>query len=87
MTPFQRHEHEYHEIFNKGSTTETKITRSGQSLAFLKTLMKDVEVSDSKYEKMEIVRDRVRSYVNPEIRIRKAIGPQKALFDRQKDTF
>ena len=42
LTPFQRHEQEFHEVFHKGSTTETKLTRSGQSLAFLKTLMKDV---------------------------------------------
>lgn len=87
LTPFQRHEQEYREMFNKGSTTETKITRSGESMSFLKTLMKDVERTDSRYEKMELVRDRVRSFINPEIKARKPIAHQRMLFDtKQKGT-
>lgn len=49
-------------------------------MSLLKTLIKDVEVTDSKYEKMEIIRDRIKSFVNPEIRIRKNIVTQRALF-------
>lgn len=40
----------------KGQTTETKLSKSGHSKSLLKTLIKEVETIDSKYEKMEIVR-------------------------------
>jgi hypothetical protein len=33
---------------------------------------------------MEIVRDRIKSFVNPEIRIRKTLASQRVLFDRKK---
>jgi len=46
-------------------------------MSLLKTLIKDIDVTDSRYEKMEIVRDRIRSFVNPEIRIRKNIISQR----------
>ncbi len=65
-------------------TSETKLTRSGQSMSLLKTLIRDVEITDSKYEKMELVRDRIKSFVNPEIRIRKTLVTQRALFDKKK---
>lgn len=71
-------------MFSKGMTSETKLTRSGQSMSLLKTLIRDVEITDSKYEKMEIVRDRIKSFVNPEIRIRKTLVTQRALFDKKK---
>lgn len=72
-------------MFNKGLTSETKLTRSGgQSMSLLKSLIKDVDTIDSRYEKMEIVRERIRSFVNPEVRIRKNIITQRANFDRKK---
>lgn len=71
-------------MFSKGMTSETKLTRSGQSMSLLKTLIRDVEITDSKYEKMELVRDRIKSFVNPEIRIRKTLVTQRALFDKKK---
>lgn len=52
-------------MFNKGNTTETKVSKSGHSMSLLKSLIKDIDSSNSRYEKMEIVRDRVRSFVNP----------------------
>jgi len=71
-------------MFSKGMTSETKLTRSGQSMSLLKTLIRDVEITDSKYEKMELVRDRIKSFINPEIRIRKTLVTQRALFDKKK---
>lgn len=71
-------------MFKKGLTSETKLTRSGHSMSLLKSLIRDVETIDSQYEKMEIVRERIKSFVNPEIRIRKTVATQRALFDRKK---
>jgi hypothetical protein len=36
-------------MFNKGLTTETKLSKTGQSMSLLKTLIKDVELTDSRY--------------------------------------
>lgn len=71
-------------MFNKGLTSETKVSRTGQSMSLLKTLIKDVETTDSQYEKMELIRDRIRSFVNPEIRMKKTLVTQRALFDKKK---
>lgn len=41
------------EMFNKGLTSDTKATRSGgQSMSLLKTLIKDIDTTDNRYEKM-----------------------------------
>lgn len=39
-------------MFKGQTTTETKLTRSSHSKSLLKSLIKDVETIDSKYEKM-----------------------------------
>ena len=83
LTPFQKHEEEYHEMFKK-NTIDTKASSKGQSLSFLKSLMKEVRGTDSRYEKMEIVREKVRSYVNPELTMTKTLRAQKLIFDDKK---
>lgn len=44
--------------------------------------------SESAYEKMEVVREKVRSFVNPELRIRNTkknnMNVQKVLFETRK---
>lgn len=71
-------------MFKGQATTETKLSRSSHSKSLLKTLIKEVETIDSKYEKMQIVRERVKSFVNPQIRIRKTLVTQRALFEHKK---
>ena len=46
--------------------------------------MKEVNDSDSNYEKMELIRDRVRSFVNPELKMKKTIYMQKIMFDKPR---
>ena len=46
--------------------------------------MKEVRGTDSRYEKMEIVREKVRSYVNPELTMTKTLRAQKLIFDDKK---
>lgn len=47
--------------------------------------MKEVNQTDSKFEKMEVMRERVRTFVNPELRT-KPEDLKKLLFGRTRGT-
>jgi hypothetical protein len=86
LTPFQKYEEETSINVRKNQdTTDTKLSRNSQSLSFLKGLMKEVNQTDSKYEKMEVMRERVRTFVNPELR-NKPEDLKKILFGRTRGT-
>ena len=86
MTPFQRYEEEQSIVQRKQQdTSDTRLSRGSQSLSFLKGLMKEMGQTDSKYEKMEVMRERVRTFVNPELKRReKTDEVRKALFGRSR---
>jgi hypothetical protein len=52
----------------------------GQSTTFLKSLIKDVGSTENNTEKFSIVRDRIRTFVNPEINNNRKPAIQKPLF-------
>ena len=57
LTPFQRYEEEQSLVQRKQQdTSDTKLSRNSQSLSFLKGLMKEMGHTESKYEKMEVMR-------------------------------
>ena len=66
-------------------TSDTKLTRNSQSLSFLKGLMKELNHTESKYEKVEVMRERVRTFVNPELKS-KTEEIRKLLFGRTRGT-
>lgn len=69
LTPFQRYEEEQTIMSRKQQdTSDTKLSRNSQSLSFLKGLMKEMNHVDSKNEKLEVMRERVRTFVNPELK-------------------
>jgi hypothetical protein len=87
LTPFQRYEEEQTQLTRKQQeTTDTKLSRNSQSLSFLKGLMKEIGQTDSKHEKMEVMRERVRTFVNPEFRASKSKNEEikKMLFGRTR---
>jgi hypothetical protein len=86
LTPYQRYEEEQTSINVRKNqdTSDTKLSRNSQSLSFLKGLMKEVNQTDSKFEKLEVMRERVRTFVNPELRKPEEI--KKILFGRTRGT-
>lgn len=54
LTPFQRYEEEQNsiQVRKNQDTTDTKVSSNSHSLSFLKSLMKEVNHTDSKFEKM-----------------------------------
>ena len=46
--------------------------------------MKDVSQNDSNYERMETIRDKVRSFVNPDLKSKKTIYMQKIMLERPR---
>ena len=72
MTPFQRYE-QLNSIVNfkkNQDTADTRLSKNSQSVSFLKGLMKQVNQTDNKYEKMELMKERVRTFVNPQFKSR-----------------
>lgn len=57
-------------------------------MSFLKGLMKEMGQSESKYETMEVMRERVRTFVNPEMKGKVARPEEikKILFGRSRGT-
>lgn len=88
MTPYQQYEEEQ-QIINsrkKGDTSETRLSRNAQSVSFLKGLMKEINQTDSKNDKVELMRERVRTFVNPELKIKQNEDIKKILFGRSRMT-
>jgi len=88
ITPYQQYEEEQQVINSrkKGDTSDTRLTRNSQSLSFLKGLMKEINQTDSKNEKMEVMRERVRTFVNPELKSKRNEEIKKILFGRSRMT-
>ena len=85
LTPFQRYEEESIVQRKQQDTEDTRLSRNSQSLSFLKGLMKEMGQTESKYEKMEVMRERVRTFVNPEFKNKgKNQEIKKMLFGRSR---
>jgi hypothetical protein len=85
LTPFQKYEQEQIQFntikLKQCDTTETRVSR-GESSSFLKSLIKDVSIAENTFEKSMMVRERIRTFVNPELQ-RKTI--QKQLFQKERE--
>ena len=87
LTPFQKYEESIKKP--KGNTMETKpskLNKSQQSSVFLKELMTSMNYSESNYEKMDIIKSKVKSFVNPEFENKSQTYTHKITFNPVKES-
>ena len=85
LTPFQRYEEEQ-TARKQQDTIDTRPSRNNQSLSFLKGLMKEVGQTDSQMHKQHIMRERVRTFVNPELKAPKPDELKRLVLGRSRGT-